>query len=132
LQRAAVPLLAPDVVRAETAAIRKAFLRKREILFEGLKEIGVRFDLPPEGTFYCWGDISGLPESISEGMDFFKAALKEKVICVPGEFFDINPGKRRTGRPSRFRQYVRFSFGPDEQTIVEGVKRLRRLVETSR
>jgi aspartate/methionine/tyrosine aminotransferase len=132
LQRAAVPLLAPDVVRAETAAIRKAFLRKRQILFEGLKEIGVRFDLPPEGTFYCWGDISGLPESISEGMDFFKAALKEKVICVPGEFFDINPGKRRTGRPSRFRQYVRFSFGPDEQTIVEGVKRLRRLVETSR
>ena len=54
-------------------------------------------------------------------MSFFKAALKEKVICVPGEFFDINPGKRRSGRPSRFRQYVRFSFGPELKVVEEGV-----------
>ena len=46
-------------------------------------------------------------------MAFLKAALEQKVICVPGEFFDVNPGKRRAGRPSRFRQYVRFSFGPE-------------------
>jgi hypothetical protein len=61
-------------------------------------------------------------------MSFFKAALKERVICVPGEFFDINPGKRRSGRASRFRQYVRFSFGPEEFSVVEGVKRMLRLV----
>jgi len=128
LQRSAVPLLNPELVAAETAAIRRVFLRKREILKEGLEKAGMRFDLEPEGTFYCWADISGLPQGINEGMSFFRAALKEKVICVPGEFFDINPGKRRSGRPSRFRQYVRFSFGPEEPSIVEGVRRIQEMV----
>jgi len=32
---------------------------------------------------------------------------------VLGHFFDVNPGKRRSGRPSRFRDHVRFSFGPE-------------------
>jgi aspartate/methionine/tyrosine aminotransferase len=132
LQRSAVPLLSPEVVRAETAAIRTAFLRKKKIMRNGLKAAGVRFDLDSEGTFYCWGDISGLPASINDGMSFFKAALKEKVICVPGEFFDINPGKRRSGRPSRFRQYVRFSFGPEEKSVAEGVARIQKMVEEAK
>ena len=29
------------------------------------------------------------------GIVFFELALDEKVICVPGLFFDINPNKRR-------------------------------------
>ncbi len=128
LQRSAVPLLAPEIVRAETAAIHAAFRRKRDILQSGLEAAGMRLDLTPEGTFYCWADLSGLPEGLNDGMAFFKAALKEKVICVPGEFFDINPGKRRSGRPSRFRSYVRFSFGPEETAVVEGVRRIQRLV----
>ena len=128
LQRSAVPLLAPEIVRAETAAIHAAFRRKRDILQSGLEAAGMRLDLTPEGTFYCWADLSGLPEGLSDGMSFFKAALKAKVICVPGEFFDINPGKRRSGRPSRFRSYVRFSFGPEEAAVVEGVRRIQRLV----
>jgi aspartate/methionine/tyrosine aminotransferase len=128
LQRSAVRLLEPGIVQAETDAIRAAFLRKKRILKEGLEAAGMRHDLEPQGTFYCWADVSGLPPGMNDGMAFFKAALKEKVICVPGEFFDINPGKRRSGRPSRFRQYVRFSFGPEEPSVVEGVKRIRRMV----
>jgi len=132
LQRSAVPLLAPEVVQAETAAIRRAFMRKKEILKQGLEAAGMRLDLDPEGTFYCWADVSGLPAGINDGMSFFKALVKEKVICVPGEFFDINPGKRRSGRPSRFRQYVRFSFGPEEGSVVEGVRRIGEMVERAR
>ncbi len=130
LQRSAVPLLAPDIVQKETAAIRKAFLRKKKILKEGLEAAGMRLDLDPEGTFYCWADVSALPEGLNDGMSFFKALVKEKVICVPGEFFDINPGKRRSGRPSRFRKYVRFSFGPEEKQIVEAVGRIKKMVKT--
>lgn len=128
LQRSAVPLLAPDLVRAETAAIRREFLAKKRILKEGLEAAGMRLDLDPAGTFYCWADISALPEGLNDGMAFFKAALKEKVIVVPGEFFDINPGKRRSGRPSRFRQYVRFSYGPEENFVAEGVRRILAMV----
>jgi aspartate/methionine/tyrosine aminotransferase len=132
LQRSAIPLLAPAIVTTETGAIRAAFLRKKAILREGLEAAHMRLDLDPEGTFYCWADVSGLPPAINDGMSFFKAALKDKVICVPGEFFDINPGKRRSGRPSRFRSYVRFSFGPEERQVVEGVSRIARLVAGER
>ncbi|MBA3259454.1 MAG: pyridoxal phosphate-dependent aminotransferase [Gemmatimonadales bacterium] len=132
LQRSAVPLLSAEHVESETRAIRDAFLRKRAILTRGLREVGVRFDLEPEGTFYCWGDVSGLPNGIDDGMSFFRAALERQVITVPGEFFDVNPGKRRSGRPSRFRHYVRFSFGPEEPMVVEGMERIREMVRTGR
>jgi aspartate/methionine/tyrosine aminotransferase len=132
LQRAAIALLDPAAVRAETAAIRDAFLRKRRILLDGLRAAGMRLDVEPEGTFYIWADLSGLPEPLNDGMDFFQAALEEKVICVPGEFFDINPGKRRSGRPSRFRTYARFSFGPEESAVAEGVRRLGEMVQRYR
>jgi aspartate/methionine/tyrosine aminotransferase len=132
LQRAAVPLLQPDAVRAETAAIRDAFLRKRRIMADGLRQAGMRLDTEPEGTFYVWADLSGLPEPLNDGMGFFQAALDEKVICVPGEFFDINPGKRRSGRLSRFRSYARFSFGPEEGAVAEGVRRITEMVRRAR
>jgi hypothetical protein len=131
LQRSAVPLLAAEHVAAETRAIREAFLRKRTILMDGLREMGVRFDLEPEGTFYCWGDISALPQGLDDGMSFFRAALERQVITVPGEFFDVNPGKRRSGRPSRFKNYVRFSFGPEEKVVAEGVGRIQEMVRAS-
>ncbi len=132
LQRAALPLLEPASVRAETAAIRDAFLRKRRILVDGLRAAGMRLDVEPEGTFYVWADLSGLPEPLADGAGFFEAALDEKVICVPGEFFDINPGKRRSGRPSRFRGYARFSFGPEEAVVAEGVRRIAEMVARAR
>ncbi|MEO8032785.1 MAG: pyridoxal phosphate-dependent aminotransferase [Gemmatimonadota bacterium] len=128
LQRAALPLLEPEHAALEASAIRRVFEDKRKLMLEGLTSAGVRFDLAPEGTFYCWGDVSALPAGLNDGMSFFKAALKEKVICVPGEFFDINPGKRRSGRPSRFRHYVRFSYGPEAATVREGVERIQRMV----
>jgi aspartate/methionine/tyrosine aminotransferase len=132
LQRAAIPLLDPGHVRRETAAIRDAFLRKRRIIVDGLRQAGARLDVEPEGTFYVWADLAGLPEPLNDGMTFFQAALDEKVICVPGEFFDINPGKRRSGRRSRFRTYARFSFGPEESAVEEGVRRLADMVQRAR
>jgi aspartate/methionine/tyrosine aminotransferase len=129
MQRSAVSLLDPAVAEAETNAIRQAFVPKRALLLEGLRKAGMRFDLDPQGTFYCWADVSALPPSLNDGMSFFRAGLKEKVICVPGEFFDINPGKRRSGRPSRFRNHVRFSFGPELRVVEEGVARIQRMVK---
>jgi aspartate/methionine/tyrosine aminotransferase len=131
LQRKAIELVRPEVVLAEAQATRTAFARKRTLLLDGLRAAGLRFDADPEGTFYGWADVSGLPPSINDGMSFFRRALEEQVICVPGEFFDINPGKRRSGRPSRFRQYVRFSFGPEEAQIVEGVRRLQAMIASA-
>jgi aspartate/methionine/tyrosine aminotransferase len=93
-----------------------------------LERLGVRFDRVPDGTFYCWGNVSALPAPLSDGMGLFRAALEKKVITVPGEFFDVNPGKRRSGRASRFRDYVRFSFGPPLDVLERAMTRLEELV----
>jgi aspartate/methionine/tyrosine aminotransferase len=45
----------------------------------------------PQGTFYVWADLSGLPHPLNDGITFFEECIKEKLICVPGIFFDINP-----------------------------------------
>ena len=93
-----------------------------------LERIGVRFDRVPDGTFYAWGNVASLPAPLNDGMGLFRAALTKKVITVPGEFFDVNPGKRRHGRASRFRDYVRFSFGPSMENIERALTRLEELV----
>jgi aspartate/methionine/tyrosine aminotransferase len=61
-------------------------------------------------------------------MGLFRAGLTKKIITVPGEFFDINPGKRRRGHASRFRDYVRFSFGPSLDVVERAMTRLEELV----
>ncbi|WP_437562680.1 pyridoxal phosphate-dependent aminotransferase [Sorangium sp. So ce542] len=128
MQRAAAELLTIEHTRAETTAIHRAFSRKRELMLAGLRKIGVTIDAAPEGTFYVWGSVADLPPGLSDGHGFFRAALGERVIVVPGEFFDVNPGKRRAGRPSRFRHHVRFSFGPSEDVLVRALGRLERMV----
>ena len=128
LQRAAISLLEPDVSKAEIEAIQDCFRKKRDVMIAGLKRLGVSIEHDPKGTFYLWGDISSLPEPLNDGMAFFRRALDYQVITVPGVFFDVNPGRRRAGRPSRFRQYVRFSFGPELSTLEAGLKRLARML----
>ena len=129
LQRAAIPLLEADYADREAEAIQGAFLRKRELMVKRLRTLGVRFEIEPEGTFYAWGSVDELPPGLDTGMGFFRAALEQQVITVPGEFFDVNPGKRRTSRGSRFKSHVRFSFGPAEASIVAGLDRLEKAVQ---
>jgi N-succinyldiaminopimelate aminotransferase len=131
LQRAAIPLLTDEHVVAETNAIHGAFREKRSRMLEGLARMGIRADLPPDGTFYVWGNLAGLPPPLNDGMSFFRAALEKKVIVVPGEFFDVNPGKRRSHRISRFRGHARFSFGPPMAQVEQALARLEDLVKTA-
>jgi aspartate/methionine/tyrosine aminotransferase len=128
LQRAAIPLFDEDYVVKETMAIQTAFREKRDRMLSRLERMGVRFDRVPDGTFYAWGNVANLPAPLNDGMGLFRAALTKKVIVVPGEFFDVNPGKRRQGRASRFRDYVRFSFGPSLENIERALTRLEELV----
>lgn len=128
LQRAAVPLLTEDHVMAETMAIHKAFLEKRDRMLIRLGRMGIRTERVPDGTFYVWGHVGALPPPLNDGMGFFRAALEHKVITVPGEFFDVNPGKRRSQRLSRFRSHVRFSFGPSLDSVDRGLDRLEKML----
>jgi aspartate/methionine/tyrosine aminotransferase len=128
IQRAALPLLEASNVEAETKAIHATFRDKRDLMLSRLQRLGVRVDRVPDGTFYVWGNVSNLPAPLNDGMGFFRAALDKKVIVVPGEFFDVNPGKRRSARASRFRQYVRFSFGPAKSVLETALDRFEALI----
>jgi aspartate/methionine/tyrosine aminotransferase len=132
MQRAAIALLDPEVAAREADAIRSSFANKRSLLLAGLRRLGVRFDLETEGTFYCWGDLGMLPEALRDGGDFFRAALERQVIVVPGAFFDVDPGQRRGGRPSRFRHHVRFSFGPPKETLERALGRFEEMIAQAR
>jgi len=127
LQRAALALLDEKHVVAETNAINLAFREKRDRFHSRLERLGIRTDRAPDGTFYVWGNLAGLPPPLNDGMGFFRAALEQKIICVPGEFFDVNPGKRRA-RASRFRTYVRLSFGPPMEVLDKALDRLEAMV----
>lgn len=128
LQRAAIDLVTPEHVRQETIAIQECFRIKRNFLIPRLESLGIRVERNPDGTFYAWGSVSDLPAPLNDGMGFFRELLKQKIIVVPGEFFDINPGKRRRVNHSRFKSYVRFSFGPTLKTLETAMDRLSGII----
>ena len=74
-------------------------------------------EVEPGGTFYVWANLSQLPPPLNDGIQFFEAGLEEKVITVPGMFFDVNPGRRRPH--ARYQHHCRSSFGPQMGALVE-------------
>lgn len=132
LQRAALELVTPAYVAQEARAVQTAFAKKRTATLAAVQRMGMRVDAEPEGTFYVWANLEGLPPPLNDGMQLFRRALDEKVIVIPGEFFDVNPGHRRPRHSSRFKQYARISFGPNEAEVQRGLERLERLIRTAR
>jgi aspartate/methionine/tyrosine aminotransferase len=63
-------------------------------------------------------------------MNFFRECLKEKTIVVPGVFFDVNPGHRRT--QSRYKNYCRISFGPEIEKLELGLAAFERVIKKFR
>lgn len=96
-QEAAVAMLEPSKVKIEMQALQSHFRDKRDFVIKRLREMGFDIDdkYVPNSTFYLWLRLECLPDAINDGLNFFQACLKEKVIVVPGIFFDLNPSKRR-------------------------------------
>ncbi len=132
MQIAALPLIDAATAEQEAAAIREHFGSKRSLMLERLEAMGIKVNPLPGGSFYCWGDLSALPEKVNTGMKLFREALAEKVIVVPGEFFDINPGQRRPERPGRYGGYARFSFGPPTAELERGLDKLAKVIDRAK
>ena len=126
LQRAAIDLLSPEVAGREIAAIKTEFGRKRDYLLRELGRLGFCIEAAPDGGFYVWASLKGLPEEFRDAMVFFERALAEKVIVVPGVFFDVNPDRRRPH--CCYKDHVRLSFGPDMEVLRRGVAGLERML----
>jgi aspartate/methionine/tyrosine aminotransferase len=132
LQHSAVALLNPEFANNDVKALQAHFRNKRQYMIDTLLQMGFKLDGMPMGTFYVWADVSGLPSPLDNGISFFEAALKEKVICVPGIFFDINPGRRRELESSPYHNYIRFSYGPSIEELKRGLTAIEKLVAQAR
>jgi aspartate/methionine/tyrosine aminotransferase len=126
-QNAALPLLDPKNAAAETLAIQKHFGKKRALLLSRLKKLNIVADAKPSGAFYVWANLAKLPPPLDDGMNFFREGLKEKVIVVPGVFFDVNPGNRRA--TARYKNYCRISFGPEIEKLELGLDAFERVIK---
>jgi hypothetical protein len=127
VQRAALPLFEPGRADMETHALREVFGRKQQIALQSLRANGMICNADANSTFYIWADISRLPAPLNEARTFFNELLKRKVMVVPGYMFDIHPG--REAADTHFDQYVRISFGPEEENLKMGLRRITELIQ---
>ena len=127
-QRLAIKALESARADQETGAVRNVFARKRNVMLEGLRSMGIECEHEPSGTFYVWADIGGLPKPLHDADEFFRAALEKKVMTVPGRWFDVNPGGARAPMKD-LKKWVRFSFGPPEAKVRMGLERLEEMIQ---
>ncbi|RKU42964.1 hypothetical protein DL546_006103 [Coniochaeta pulveracea] len=127
-QEAAIPMLEPEKVKREMQALQRHFKEKRDYVVDRLQRMGFKIKNVPDSTFYLWLDLKGLPTEIADGLNFFSACLEEKVIVVPGIFFDLNPAKRRDLFDSPCHHFVRFSYGPKMEVLRKGCDGIERVI----
>ncbi|WWD04926.1 hypothetical protein V865_002997 [Kwoniella europaea PYCC6329] len=132
LQKAAIPLLDYKRVQQDKISLQKAFRIKRDHVLDRLEKMGLKVSIPPVATFYIWLDLKGLDSPLNNGLTFFEELLKEKTICVPGIFFDINPSHRRNLFHSPCHHFVRLSFGPKLSELDRGLDAIERLLRKYR
>lgn len=119
-QRAALAAVSGDLTAVED--MRQAFDRRRKKMVELLSQID-GFKVPtPKGAFYCYPSVEGVigreiaGTKIESSADLAEVILNEaKVAVVPGEAFG----------PSGF---IRLSYALGDDDLVEGVTRIKKLI----
>jgi len=105
---------------------RKAFQRRRDLVCEGLNQMGLRCAVP-DGAFYVFANCESVLGRSSPGgrkltsdLDFAEAVLEEVFVAlVPGSAFHA-PG------------YFRLSYAESDGTLGEALKRLREFCKDCR
>lgn len=95
--------------------LQEKYTHKRDIFLNGLKEIGLDFYYP-QGTYFVMVDIS----KFNRKSDYdFCVELSQKigVTPVPGSSFFKDDNN----------DYVRFHFAKNDDTLIEAIKRLRKI-----
>jgi aspartate/methionine/tyrosine aminotransferase len=132
IQESILSILDINAANKEALSIQSAFQKKRDLVVSSLKDLNIKLYNEPSGAFYCFGSLENMPDSIQDGYSFAEAALKNKVIVIPGEYFDVNPGKRRSHVESRLKKYIRISFGPEISQVRLGLRRLGDIINNAK
>ncbi|MBF0516590.1 MAG: LL-diaminopimelate aminotransferase [Nitrospirae bacterium] len=111
VQEAAIAAL--DTNEAALAPLRDTYRARRDILYDGLKSIGLE-PMKPDATFYMWTKV---PKGYNS--ESFAVALLEKagISATPGNGF----GAAGEG-------YIRFALTVDVHRMQEAVERIRKVI----
>ena len=96
-------------------------------MLERLQAMGITCARADRGHVLRVGEHRVAPAPFNDAEVFFRRALERQVMTVPGVFFDVNPGKQRSGT-SPYAQWVRFSFGPPIANVKIGLDRLESML----
>ncbi len=108
-QKASIPAL-DGSADADIEMMRKVFKARRDMAVELINQSDKISVVKPDGAFYLFINIKKVT---NDSMDFATKLLEKKgVAVVPGIGFGSDG-------------YIRFSFATDEESIKEGIKRLK-------
>lgn len=111
-QHAAIASFTPENI-AILEARRREFSQRRDVLLEGLSELGFRIAAKPEGAFYLYADIGALGD---DSHALALALLEEAgVACTPGLDFGAADAKR----------HMRFAYTTEVERLQEGLRRMK-------
>lgn len=106
-----------DHTRREVEDMVAAFGRRRAMILSGLDKIKKLSYIKPYGAFYVMVDVS---KTGMTGAEFAKKLLEEKYVAtVPA-----------IGLGSTCGDYIRISYATSDENIVEGLKRIKELVDS--
>ena len=112
-QKASIPAL-DGSADEDVEMMRKVFKARRDMAVELINQSDKISVVKPDGAFYLFINIKKVT---NDSMDFATKLLENKgVAVVPGIGFGSDG-------------YIRFSFATDEESIKEGIKRLKEFVE---
>ncbi len=119
-QKAAAYALEADM--APTNVMREAFLKRRDLVINGLKEIPGFIVNYPKGAFYVFPDVSAHFGKVIDGFEIENSAdfaeyllQKAHVAIVAGSAFGCEG-------------CIRLSYAAAEETLIEAVKRIKEAV----
>jgi len=114
-QHAALAAFTPecrDILETRRATLKQ----RRQVLLDGLAQLGLAPDLPPQGAFYLWLDISRYSR---DSQAFCERLLAEENVAItPGIDFAVEGGEH----------HVRIAFTNEVARLEEAVARIARFV----
>jgi aspartate/methionine/tyrosine aminotransferase len=127
IQQAALDLFDTTKIQEQNLALQENFDIKRKYLIQNLVKLGFLIKSEPMGGFYVFADISKFLEKYQDDLNFCQQLLKQKIILIPGRFFDIDFNKKEPN----FKNFVRFSYGLEFHKIKQGVEMLEKILSPS-
>ncbi|WP_433924563.1 aminotransferase class I/II-fold pyridoxal phosphate-dependent enzyme [Vreelandella sp. 21] len=114
-QHAALAAFTPEC-RDILEARRSTLKQRRQVLLDGLAQLGLAPDLPPQGAFYLWLDISHYSRDSQAFCE--RLLVEENVAITPGIDFALEGGEH----------HVRIAFTNSVERLQEAVERIGRFV----